>query len=112
MLAYFMAIWFILRPFGIFCGLLIVNWYIFPFLVFCSKKNLATLFPADFFCTTVSRLSQSYENILIIVITYVKVPGLPDFSWYNIPKREKQTISPQNIPNRLEIYQKCVLNSG
>jgi hypothetical protein len=26
-------------------------------------------------------------------------PGLPDFSWYNIPKREKYTKLPQNVPN-------------
>jgi hypothetical protein len=25
--------------------------------------------------------------------------GLPDFSWYNIPKREKYTKLSQNIPN-------------
>jgi hypothetical protein len=25
--------------------------------------------------------------------------GLPDLSWYNIPKREKCTKLPQNIPN-------------
>jgi hypothetical protein len=46
MLVYLMAIWFLSRPFGIFCGYLeyfIVLWYIFPVLVCCSKKNLATL---------------------------------------------------------------------
>jgi hypothetical protein len=37
---YFTAIWYVLRPFGIFY----VFWYIFPVLVCCSKKNLATLF--------------------------------------------------------------------
>jgi hypothetical protein len=26
-------------------------------------------------------------------------PGLPDFSWYKIPKREKCTKLPQTIPN-------------
>jgi hypothetical protein len=25
--------------------------------------------------------------------------GLPDFSWYNIPKQRKYTQRPQNIPN-------------
>jgi hypothetical protein len=42
-----MTIWYILRPFGIFCGHLgyfMVIWYIFhPVLVCCTKKNLATL---------------------------------------------------------------------
>jgi hypothetical protein len=35
-------------------------------------------------------------------------PGLPDFSWYIIPKREKYTKSPKSIPNGLRIYQKAV----
>jgi hypothetical protein len=46
MLSYFMAVWSILQPFGIFCGHLVyfmVIWYIFPVLVCCAKKNLATL---------------------------------------------------------------------
>jgi hypothetical protein len=39
-MVYFMAIWSILRPFGLFCGNLVC---FFPFLVFYAKKNLATL---------------------------------------------------------------------
>jgi hypothetical protein len=31
--------------------------------------------------------------------------GLPDFSWYNIPKRENGTKWPKNIPNGHKIYQ-------
>jgi hypothetical protein len=31
--------------------------------------------------------------------------GLPDFPWYNLPKREKYTKWPQNIPNSHKIYQ-------
>jgi hypothetical protein len=38
-----MAIWSILRPFGIFHAHLEGLWYIFPALVCCSKINLATL---------------------------------------------------------------------
>jgi hypothetical protein len=44
--------WYILWPFGLFYGHLIyfvdfiVIWYIFPFLVCCTKKNLATLIEA------------------------------------------------------------------
>jgi hypothetical protein len=43
---YFMTIWNILRPFGIFCGRLVkfaVILYIFPFWYVWTKKNLATL---------------------------------------------------------------------
>jgi hypothetical protein len=42
----FYAIWYILLPFGIVYGHLVyflVIWYIFPVLVRCNKKNLATL---------------------------------------------------------------------
>jgi hypothetical protein len=41
-----MAIWRTQRPFGIFFGRLlhfVVIWHIFPVLVCCAKKNLATL---------------------------------------------------------------------
>jgi hypothetical protein len=34
-----MAIWYILNPFGNFVAI----WHVFPVLVFCVKKNLATL---------------------------------------------------------------------
>jgi hypothetical protein len=37
-LEYFTAIWYILRPFGN----VVAIWYIFPLLVYCVKKNLAT----------------------------------------------------------------------
>jgi hypothetical protein len=37
---YFKAVWYICWPFGIFY---IGIWYIFPVLVCCTKKNLATL---------------------------------------------------------------------
>jgi hypothetical protein len=32
---------------------------------------------------------------------------LPDFSWCNIPKREKYTELPQNVPNVHKLYQIC-----
>jgi hypothetical protein len=38
-LVYFVTIWYILWPFGIFSP----SWYIFPVLVYCTKKNPATL---------------------------------------------------------------------
>jgi hypothetical protein len=47
MLVHFMTIWSILRPLGIFCGHLVnfmVIWNIFPLLVCCTNKNLATPF--------------------------------------------------------------------
>jgi hypothetical protein len=31
--------------------------------------------------------------------------GLPDFSWHNIPKREKHTKCPQTIPKDRKIYE-------
>jgi hypothetical protein len=31
--------------------------------------------------------------------------GLPDFSWYNIPKREKYTKLSQNVPSDHKMYQ-------
>jgi hypothetical protein len=40
-LVYFLVIWYISWLFGVFLGYLV---YFFPVLVFCSKKNLATLF--------------------------------------------------------------------
>jgi hypothetical protein len=45
---------------------------------------------------------------------YIFRPGLPDLSWYNIPKRGKNKITvkytkwPQNIPNGHKIYQMAV----
>jgi hypothetical protein len=42
-LVYVVAIWYILWPFGIFCGHLAYFMVIFPVLVCCPKKNLATL---------------------------------------------------------------------
>jgi hypothetical protein len=57
-LVYFMSIWSILRPFGLFYGhwkYFIAVWYIlwpfgifFPVLVYCTKKNPATLAPTQF----------------------------------------------------------------
>jgi hypothetical protein len=38
-LVYFVVIWYILLPFGIF----LIIWCILPVLVCCTKKNLATL---------------------------------------------------------------------
>jgi hypothetical protein len=55
MLAYFMTIWNILRPFGIVCGHLVLGslWSLgkfFPFWYVWTKKNLATLIPSPFSC--------------------------------------------------------------
>jgi hypothetical protein len=46
LLVCFAVIWYILWPFGLFCGPLInfmVKWYIFSVLVRWTKENLATL---------------------------------------------------------------------
>jgi hypothetical protein len=58
-------------------------WYIFSVLVYCTKQNLATLRWRS------GRTKERGFDRLI--------PGLPDFSWYNIPKRGK------NIPNDYKI---------
>jgi hypothetical protein len=76
-----MAIWSILQLFGIVGDrwvYFMVIGYIFPVLVCCTKKNLATL------------LSR---KILVSKIRATKMylPGLPDFSWYNIPKIYQMT---------------------
>jgi hypothetical protein len=41
-----MEIWSILQPFGIFYGYLVI-WHIFPVLVCCTGKNLATLIESE-----------------------------------------------------------------
>jgi hypothetical protein len=67
MLVYFIAIWFIIRPFGIFCGHLVyfmVIWYIFPVLVCCTKKKLATLVQkriVDSMCFRSDVMNKSYK---------------------------------------------------
>jgi hypothetical protein len=38
--------------------------------------------------------------------------GLPDFSWYNVPKRGKYTKLPQNRPNGNKIYQHLPLQNS
>jgi hypothetical protein len=39
------------------------------------------------------------------LVTTVFGPGLPHFSWYNIPKRGENIKWPQNISNGHKIYQ-------
>jgi hypothetical protein len=48
-------------------------------------------------------------------VTAASLPGLPDFSWYDIPTQgkiyeitTKYTKLPQNIPNGHKIYQTVV----
>jgi hypothetical protein len=43
-LIHFTVIWYILLTFGIFCGTFV---YFYPFSVYCTKKNLATLLGTD-----------------------------------------------------------------
>jgi hypothetical protein len=38
-------------------------------------------------------------------LTRLRVLGLPDFSWYMVPKPEKCTKSTQNVPNGYKITQ-------
>jgi hypothetical protein len=53
-------------------------------------------------------LSDSSIRAKIRVREFGSVAGMPDFSCYNIPKREKHTKLPQNVPNGYEIYQMSV----
>jgi hypothetical protein len=78
-LAYLTTIWYILWPFGIFSGNLVI---FFPVLVCCTEKYLATL--AASFPMRGKKRIHPLEKIRL-------PPGLPDFSWYKIPKREKYT---------------------
>jgi hypothetical protein len=55
-LVYFMAIWYILCPFGIFYGHLV---HLFPILVRCAEKNLAIL-DSDLLIPCFAALSRSY----------------------------------------------------
>jgi hypothetical protein len=41
-------------------------------------------------------------------IIQLLTPGLPDFSWYVIPKPEKCTKSTQNVPNSHKISQMTI----
>jgi hypothetical protein len=82
-----MAVWSIVQPFGIFCSHSVnfmVIWNIFsPILVHCSKKNLATL---------VERVLGKCKLFGLCVCVpgtldaHSLKEGVPDFSWYNIPK--------------------------
>jgi hypothetical protein len=44
------------------------------------------------------------QTHLVTLIPDRWCPGLPDFSWYKIPKREKYTKLPRTIPNVHKIY--------
>jgi hypothetical protein len=49
----------------------------------------------------VSKLSALGMTVIALHVC----TGLPDFSWYNIPKWQKYSQCPQNIPNAHKIYQ-------
>jgi hypothetical protein len=73
MLAYFMAIWSILRPSGIFYGFLVyfkVIWYILPVLVSCIKKNLATLLRVPSSLWLKEMVKRSSNRKLFLVKTF------------------------------------------
>jgi hypothetical protein len=51
----------------------------------------------------------SEQNILILQKLHALCkPGLPDFSWYNVPQREKMYQITENIPNGHKTYQMAV----
>jgi hypothetical protein len=113
-LVYFTAIWYILRPFGIFYGHLVY------FMVICYNFVLFSyVAPRKMWQPCFEHVDT---NHLYKVGTYVcrrrnwieeagnalGTAGLPDCSWYNIPKREKYTKLHQSIPNGHKIYQMAV----
>jgi hypothetical protein len=62
--------------------------------------------PPELFSSVCALVSQSRVSTPFSVSTWARqhAPGLPDLSWYNIPKREKYTQLPQSIPNARKIY--------
>jgi hypothetical protein len=122
MLVYFVIIWNILRSFGIFHGHLVMLWWfgMFSFvLVYCAKKNLATLVPSkvitDLGMTDHVGVSQNrigpFFSFAEIMTFSDSGPGLPDFLWNNIPKWEKTYQMTTKLPNGHKIYQMAVMCS-
>jgi hypothetical protein len=73
-LVYYMAMWSILWLFNIFCGHLVyfmVIWYIFPVLVCCTTKNLATL------CFCVYKFTCASSTLIRHFVPLIE-SGLPD----------------------------------
>jgi hypothetical protein len=84
--------WYILRPFGLFychmvnvvviCYILWLFWYIFPVLVCCHEKNLATLAPCGSArsldgLTTSLRAAQGFFFLMVYRHTLLIQPSLP-----------------------------------
>jgi hypothetical protein len=76
----------------------VVIGHIFPALVLCAKKNLATLVAITFFplhenAVAAQNLGGNIFSRSFVSVDSAKVhgcrAGLPDFSWCNIPKRVK-----------------------
>jgi hypothetical protein len=91
---YFMAIWYILWSFGIFCGHLVyfeVIWYIlgsfgifFPVLVSCTKKNLATLIGSSYvfvyFIVAVTVLTRwPWQSICMLKTRFIYICRIPTY---------------------------------
>jgi hypothetical protein len=90
---YSMAIWNILWPFGICYSHLVIKWQFGIFsavLVHYIKKNLATLLTAAFKCSS----AAAKQDLRFSGRSPTSRSGLPDFSWYKIPKRKKYTKLP------------------
>jgi hypothetical protein len=58
-LVFYMAIWSILRPNVHFAA----SWNIFPVLVCCTEKNLATLFPIIFFVSNTFQIQPFHKEL-------------------------------------------------
>jgi hypothetical protein len=113
---YFMAVWLILWTI----------WYIFPVLVCCTKKNLATLIASqNLLPSSSSQPNQLFLRNLIVkscqgVRPTLKLLSLPRISFTSpmqgcqificskLPKRQKYNKWPQTIPNGHKLYQMVI----
>jgi hypothetical protein len=75
---YFMPNWSILGSFGIFCSNLVylkVLWNIFPVLMFCAKRNLATLIPCRH--RNIDTISTRVSGIMNVAIIEFRLSSAP-----------------------------------
>jgi hypothetical protein len=75
MLVYYLAVWSILRLFGMFLGHLVyfmIFWYIFPVLVCFTKKNLATLLGSAILVFASGTVDSAFESSSGLIV-WIKI---------------------------------------
>jgi hypothetical protein len=103
MLIYFMDISNILLTFGIFSDNLVqfvFFWYIFPVLVSCTKKNLATLLDMPLDCHSQCSMSRRYVSYLIVAKSWderERAAGVIFFLWFISSPTEPKLLRPPVI---------------